>query len=63
MSAHHFPNKRMLVVVMNGEDRFESFCQCGYRAHGLDLIAVGLKENDHIESVSGKAVARLFGRR
>ncbi len=48
MSAHSFPNNPMRVVVFGGPNRFENYCQCGYRAHAPGKEGMPAAQADHL---------------
>ncbi len=52
MSAHSFTNTPMLVVVFNGPNRFENYCQCGFRAHAQTKAEITVSERFHLNKVS-----------
>ncbi len=52
MSAHSFANTPMLVVVFGGPNRFENYCQCGFRAHAQNKEEIAVSERFHLSKVS-----------
>jgi len=52
MSAHEFVNKPILVVVFNQDNRYENYCQCGFRAHAHTKEEIAVSERFHLNKVS-----------
>ncbi len=52
MSAHEFPNDPLLVVVCNQDNRYESFCRCGYRVHAPTENELPVEQGQHLNEVS-----------
>lgn len=52
MSAHEFTGTPILVVVFNQPNRFENYCQCGFRAHAQTKEEMVVSEQFHLDKLS-----------